>query len=691
MNLKEFFNSKVSFFNSDLKTKNEVIDFLSQQLADNKFVKDIDEFKKTILKRESQDSTGIGDAIAIPHAITDAVDKSCIAFMSLKNPIDWNSIDGKPVDLVFMIATNDVAGDEHLTAISNLSIILMNSEKQKGIKKAKNFKEFIKNFEEETTKKEVVASNDGHFDVVGITACPTGIAHTYLAAEKLNEYAKSLGMTVKIETQGRRGTEDRLTQDDIDNAKVIILAHDKTITGMGRFNGKQAIDTSTKDAIFNGTTLIQEFSAKAKAIKASSNETGEDDGDFSLKKFKDIKGNLLGGVSRMLPFVVAGGIILGLGFLIDSLAGATGGSLGVTNEFAGMLSAIGKTAMFMMVPILGGYIAYSIVGPQGLMPGIIAGMISDGSGGFLWGKYDGEANAWGALWSRILPGNIPTTSGFIGAMVGGYIAAFIVYGLTIGMRNMSKSFQGVRDIVFIPFLSLVGIAIAMFALSIPLGYTMQGLQDGLKWLVENKLIIIAAGIVGLMMCVDMGGPINKIAYVTGTLTVAGDISVIVDGNNQATVIMAAAMAAGMIPPLGVALCSVLFKSVWTQKERDAAKANWLMGAFFITEGAIPFMVTDPKRISISAMAGGLISGLIVGGLNIGLNAPHGGVVVFPLLKSFLFDGNLGIAMGILFYIFAIVIGVLVMTFILGFWKLADIKNGKLTVDSGITKKVKLAK
>lgn len=699
MNLKEFFNSKVAFFNSDLKTKSEVIDFLSKQLTDNKFVKDMDEFKKTILKRESQDSTGIGDAIAIPHAITDTVDKSCIAFMSLKNPIDWNSIDGKPVDLVFMIATNDVAGDEHLTAISNLSIILMNSEKQKGIKEAKNFNEFIKNFEEENTKKEVVASSDGHFDVVGITACPTGIAHTYLAAEKLTEYAKELGMTVKIETQGRRGTEDKLSQEDVDNAKVIILAHDKAITGMGRFNGKQAIDTSTKDAIFNGTTLIKEFESKAKTIKASSNESGEDDGDFSLKKFKDVKGNLLGGVSRMLPFVVAGGIILGLGFLIDSLLGASGGNLGVDNEFAGILSGIGKTAMFMMVPILGGYIAYSIVGPQGLMPGIIAGMISDGSGGFLWGTYDGKANAWGALWSRVLPGNIPTTSGFIGAMVGGYIAAFIVFGLTIGMRKMPKSFQGVRDIVFIPFLSLVGIAIAMFALSIPLGYTMQGLQDGLKWLADKKLIVVAAAIMALMMCVDMGGPINKIAYVTGTLTVGATvdqgiyIELIQNGTsyNQATVFMAAAMAGGMIPPLGIALSAVLFKSTWTAKERDAAKANWLMGAFFITEGAIPFMVTDPKRVSTSAMAGGLVTGLIVGALNIGLGAPHGGVVVFPLLRSFLFEGNLGVAMGIVFYIAAIVIGVIVMTLILGFWKLADIKNGKLTVDAGITKKAKIAK
>ncbi|AUF83743.1 PTS fructose transporter subunit IIABC [Mesoplasma syrphidae] len=697
MELKNLFKAKAAFFKQDLNSKEEVINFLTQQLAEQKIISNEAEFKKLILKREKEDSTGIGDGIGLPHAITEVVKEPTIAFMSLKNPIEWGSLDNKPVDLIFMIATNDEGGGEHLAALSQLSTFLMKAELQKNFRNAKTFSTFIKNFNVEETAKADAKSDNGYYDVVGITACPTGIAHTYMSAEKLTEYAQELGMTVKIETQGRRGTEDKLTQDEVNNAKVIILAHDKALQGLGRFTGKKVIDTSTKDAIYNGKDLITNFEAKAVEAKGGS-ASDDDTGEFSLKKFKDIKGNLLGGVSRMLPFVVAGGIILGLGFLIDSLTGASGGGLGVTNEFAGMLSGIGKTAMMMMVPILGGYIAYSIVGPQGLMPGIIAGLIADGTGGFLWGKYDSQ-NAWSALWSRVLPGNIPTTSGFIGAMVGAYVAAFIVFGLSKGMAKMPKSFAGVRDIVFVPVLSLIGVAVAMFALSIPLGYTMFGLQEGLKWLANKNLIVLVAALLGMMMCIDMGGPINKIAYVTGTLTVGATatsgiyIPLVQNGieYNQASVFMAAAMAGGMIPPLGIALCTVLFKKTWTAKERDAAKANWLMGAFFITEGAIPFMVSDPKRISVSALIGGTITGVLVGAFNIGLGAPHGGVVVFPLLRSFLFEGNLGIAMGIVFYIMSVVIGIVVMATILGFWKNNDIKKGKLVVDAAYiikeTKKV----
>ncbi|ATZ18537.1 PTS system, fructose-specific IIABC component [Williamsoniiplasma somnilux] len=697
MKLIDLFKSKSSFFNKDLKSKKEVIDFLADNLLNQKIIKSKAEFTKAILAREKQDSTGIGDGIAIPHALNKTVLDATVAFVSLKKPIEWGSLDNKPVDLIFMIATNGTDGEEHLVALSQLSTHLMKSEKQAQLRKTKTFTEFKAIFaEEKKTEVKLVATNK-HFDVIGITACPTGIAHTYMAQEKLLESAHELGLTAKIETQGRRGTEDRLTKEDIDNAKVIILAHDKAIAGLDRFNGKEVIDTTSKDAIYNGKKLIENFKDNPKKVVIKAAKSKDDDNsDFSLKKFKDIKGNLLGGVSRMLPFVVAGGIILGLGFLIDSLTGTTGGNLGVTNEFAGILSGLGKTAMFMMVPILGGYIAYSIVGPQGLMPGIIAGMIADGSGGFLWGKFSND-NMWAALWSRILPNNIPTTSGFIGAMVGAYVAAFIVFGLTKGMSKMPKSFAGVRDIVFIPLLSLIGVGVSMLALSIPLGYAMFGMQEGLKWLAYQNLIVLVAGILGLMMCVDMGGPINKIAYVIGTLTVGAAankgiyIEFIQNGTtyNYASIFMGASMAAGMIPPLGIALCTVVFKKTWAAKERDAAKANWLMGAFFITEGAIPFMVSDPKRISVSALVGGTITGLLVGALEIGLGSPHGGVVVFPLLRSFLFEGQLGVAMGIVFYILAIIVGVAIMALILGFWKTADIKKGKLLVESEIVKKEKV--
>lgn len=690
MELKELFKQETSFFGQNLNSKEEVINFLAEKLDKRKIIKSQPEFIQAIKDREAQDSTGVGDGIAIPHALNPTVQKSTIAFLSLKKPIEWGSFDNQPVDLIFMIATNGVDGEEHLTALASLSGYLMKPEVLAGLRQATDFAQMVKNFKPETKKAPVKkqAPKNG-YEVVGITACPTGIAHTYLAEEKLIQAAEALSMSVKVETQGRRGVENRLTPDDIKNAKVVILGHDKAIEGMARFNGVKVLDTSTKEVIYKGQELIETFDQNPK-VKVVKNAADNDDsvGELSLKKFKDFKGNLLGGVSRMLPFVVGGGIILGIGFLIDFIAGNgnAGGDFGTINHGAGWFSAIGKTAMMMMVPVLGGYIAYSIVGAQGLMPGFVAGLLADGTGGFAYGN----VGSWSGLWTRIFKTDLPMNSGFIGAMVGGYLAALLVFGLTLGMRKFKKSFQGVRDIVFIPVLSLLGIAVAMFALNIPLGYLMYGIKEGLTWLANHNLLVLLGGIIGLMMCVDMGGPINKIAYVLGTMSVGGGLG----DNPLITNIMAASMAGGMIPPLGIALCTVVFRSVWTPKERDAAKANWLMGAFFITEGAIPFMVIDPKRISVSALSGGLITGLLVGAFQITLPAPHGGICVFPLLDSHLFTGA-GVAkgLGITFYILSIVAGVVAMMLILGFWKKIDLKKGKLklAVTEESTKKTKSVK
>lgn len=689
MELKDLFKAKTSFFQKDLTSKSEVIDFLAEHFKTSQIIKSKIEFKKAILAREAQESTVIGDGIAMPHALNSTVLIPTIGFLSLKTPIQWSDENEQPIDLIFMIATSGVNGEEHLTALASLSSYLIDPNLQTKLRTITKFADLQSIFgQPKVAKTKPIVEAKKHYDIVGITACTTGIAHTYMAQEKLLEAAKELGLTCKIETQGRRGTEDRLTHEDIKNAKVIILATDKAIQGLERFNGFEVLQTSAKNAIGHSKELINNFATndKKQLIKAKkSNE--EQAGDISLKKFKDLKGNLLGGVSRMLPFVIAGGIVLGLGFLIDSFTGASGGSLGVTNEFAGLLSGLGKVAMFIMVPVLGGYIAYSIVGPQGLMPGFIAGMIADGSGGFLWGSFS-DNNPWAALWSRILPNNIPTTSGFIGAMVGAYAAAFIVFGLSKAMSKMPKSFAGVRDIVFVPVLSLLGIGIVMLGLSIPLGYAMFGIKEGLVWMANKQLIVVVAALIGLMMCIDMGGPINKIAYVIGTLTVGATATSGIyipfeqAGNtyNLASVFMGASMAGGMIPPLGIALCTVIFRKTWTTKEKDAAKANWLMGAFFITEGAIPFMVSDPKRISATALIGGTLTGTLVGALQIGLGSPHGGVIVFLLLRSFLFEGNLGIAMGIVLFILSIVIGVVTMALLLGFWKRFDIKKGKLVLE-----------
>ncbi|ATZ16592.1 PTS system fructose-specific IIC component [Entomoplasma freundtii] len=693
MEVKDLFHKGTSFFHEDLKSKAEVIDFLAAKLSEDKIISSKTDFVKAIKAREKEGSTGMGDGIAIPHALTPTVKKSTIAFLSLKHPVEWESLDDKPVDLIFMIATNGEDGDEHLQALAGLSGYLLKPKVVEALRKADSFATLEKAFsvpkEKANTEAKKETNKSGHYDVVGITACPTGIAHTYLAQDKLLEAAHDLGLTAKVETQGRRGVEDRLTQEDIDNAKYIILAHDKAIEGMSRFNGKKVIDTNTKDVIYKGKEIIKDYKNNPKLveIKGLKKDDGEGFGDMSLKKFKDVKGNFLAGVSKMLPFVVAGGIILGIAFLIDFAAGNSDakGAFGVTNKAAGWFAAIGKISMMMMVPILGAYIAYTIVGPQGLMPGMVAGLIADNTGGWMYGTYNyvpgmggnpAVGNPWGALWSRLFPQNIPMTSGFLGAMAGGYMAALIVFGLTLGMKKFKRSFQGVRDIVFIPVLSLLGIGITMFAINIPLGYALWGIQEGLRWLATHNLLIVLGAIIGLMMCIDMGGPINKIAYVLGTLSVNGDLG----HDPLITNIMAAAMAGGMVPPLGIALCTVIFRKEWTGQEREAAKANWLMGAFFITEGAIPFMVTDPKRVPVSAMAGGVVTGVLVGAFKITLPAPHGGICVFPLLDSHLFNGaGMQKGMGVVLYIAAILVGVGIMATILGFWKKSDIRHGKLSI------------
>ncbi|AGR42070.1 PTS fructose transporter subunit IIABC [Spiroplasma diminutum] len=687
MELKDLFGKQISFFDVDLNSKEEVIDFLSNKLQEEKYIKSVEDFKAAVYKRESEGSTGVGDGIGIPHVLNPTVQKSAIAFARLKNKVDWQSLDDQPVDLVFMIMTNGKDGNEHLTALADLSGFLMKSEVQKKLRSSKSIKDIESAFTK-SEKKVEVSTKAGSYDVIGITACPTGIAHTYMAQEKLEEYAKAKGLTVKIETQGRRGIENRLTQEDIDNAKVIILAHDKALEGLSRLNGKKVIDTNTKEAIFKGDQLIEKYKKGEglTEIKASADSSSESS-EFTMRKFLDFKGNLLGGISRMLPFVVAGGIILGIAFLIDFAAGngEAGGDFGTVNPAAGWFAAIGKTSMAMMVPILGAFIAYSIVGTQGLMPGMVAGLFSSNIMGF---AYSGDETGWNGLWGRLLSDSLKgTESGFIGAIVGGYLAALLVVGWSKAMVKFPKGLQGARDIVFIPVISLLSISLTMFVINIPLGFLMGGISKGIEALAQLNLLWLVSILIGFMMCVDMGGPINKIAYSLGNLAVGSKLvtDVTSQGYADQTIIMASAMLAGMLPPLMIAISTIIFPRAWTAKDRDAAKANWLMGACFVSEGAIPFMVKDPKRVAVSAMIGGALIGGLVGALKIKLLASHGGVFVFPLLNSALIGegamtgGSIALGAG---GATIILLGASFLSgFILGVWRTADIKTGKLILDS----------
>ncbi|MFX4056951.1 MAG: fructose-specific PTS transporter subunit EIIC [Spiroplasma sp. hy2] len=683
MKIIDYFTEATTFLKTSVTDKTEVFATLATALVNNETVTDSAKLIKALEKRETEGPTGVGDGLAIPHCSSSSVTKPSIAIMTLEKAVDWQSLDNKPVDIIFMITTPEQGGEQHLQTLAKLAGFLGKSEVVAQIRAAKTFAGILKAFIEPVTDHDKMKT-DGHYDVIGITACPTGIAHTYMAKEKMEEAAKAMGLTIKVETQGRSGNENVLTATDIANAKAIILGIDKKITGMDRFKGVSYLETSTKDVIYHGSNVIQDALNGKRLTIGKGGKGGNDEvGELSLKNFKDVTKNLLGGVSRMLPFVVAGGIILGIGFLLDS--GKTGKDFGVTRDVAAWFSGLGKVIFGMIVPILGAYVCYSIVGPQGLLPGMTAGLIANAHGML----YDAEnKTGWANTWGRLFPDSISNfNSGFFGALIGGYLVAFAVYGCQKGFARFHPSLRGVRDIVLIPVLTALAAGVLMFGLNIPLGYLNYGLSLGLKAIADYNLNALIGIIIGLMMAVDMGGPINKAAYVFGTLTIDATQTAYegIRSTNGGTVFMACAMLTGMVPPLALALCTRMFKKYWTKKDVEQGNTNYFLAACFITEGAIPFAAADPKRTIPSIMVGSAITGAIVSGFGVTLAAPHGGLFVFPLLqiqdngKNWFSIANHGASIGVavLISVTALIIGSFISALILGFWRMHNVKNNKI--------------
>ncbi len=685
MKIIDYFTEATTFLKTSVTDKAEVFATLATALVNNETVTDSAKLIKALEKRETEGPTGVGDGLAIPHCSSSSVTKPSIAIMTLEKVVDWQSLDDKPVDIIFMITTPKQGGEQHLQALAKLAGFLVKSEVVTQIRAAKTFADILKAFIEPVTDHDKMKTN-GHYDVIGITACPTGIAHTYMAKEKMEEAAKTMGLTIKVETQGRSSNENVLTATDIANAKAIIFGIDKKITGMDRFNGVSYLETSTKDVIYHSPNVIQDALNGKRLTIGKGGKGGNDEvGELSLKNFKDVTKNLLGGVSRMLPFVVAGGIILGIGFLLDS--GKTGKNFGVTRDVSAWFSGLGKVIFGMMVPILGAYVCYSIVGPQGLLPGMTAGLIANAPGML----YDTEnKTGWANTWGRLFPDSISNfNSGFFGALIGGYLVAFAVYGCQKGFARFHPSLRGVRDIVLIPVLTALAAGVLMFGLNIPLGYLNYGLSLGLKAIADYNLNALIGIIIGLMMAADMGGPINKAAYVFGTLTIDATQTAYegIRSTNGGTVFMACAMLAGMVPPLALALCTRMFKKYWTKKDVEQGNTNYFLAVCFITEGAIPFAAADPKRTIPSIMVGSAITGAIVSGFGVTLAAPHGGGFVFPLLqiqdngKNWFSIANHGASIGVavLISVIALIIGSFISALILGFWRMHDVKNNKITL------------
>ena len=628
MKIQDVLNKNVMLFDLQATDKEGVINEMVQSLVDNGVVTDFDTFKAGIMNREAQTSTGLGDGIAMPHSKNEAVKEATVLFAKSNKGVDYASLDGQPTDLFFMIAAPEGANDTHLAALAELSKYLMKPGFADKLRQASTPDQVIAAFDaeekeavaEEAKKAEAVkeaASSDKPL-IVAVTACTTGIAHTYMAEEALIKKGEEMGVTVRVETNGASGVGNRLTAEEIAKAEGVIIAADKAVE-TARFDGKKLISKPVAAGIRQTEELIQTildgkadvFHAENAAQASASQEKLSLGGAF----YK----HLMSGVSQMLPFVIGGGILIALAFLIDQVLGVPQdqlSSLGSYHVLAAQFKTIGGVAFGFMLPVLAGYIGFSIAEKPGFVAGFIAGSIaSSGSafGNIAYGAAKGE-----------LPAAV--SSGFLGALVGGFLAGGVILVLRKALAGLPRSLDGIRSILLLPLLGVGLTGFLMFLINIPMAAINTGLNNFLSSLSGSSAVLLGL-LVGGMMAVDMGGPVNKAAYVFATGTLAESVT------SGGSIVMAAVMAAGMVPPLAVFVATVLFKDKFTQEERDSGLTNIVMGLSFITEGAIPFGAADPARAIPSFIAGSALTGALVGLAGLKLMAPHGGIFVIALTSN----------------------------------------------------------
>ncbi|NQN86927.1 PTS transporter subunit EIIA [Streptococcus suis] len=625
MKIQDVLKKDVMLLDLQATSKEAVIDEMIASLVDKGYVTDFDVFKTGILNREAQTTTGLGDGIAMPHAKNAAVKEATVLFAKSNKGVDYASLDGQPTDLFFMIAAPEGANDTHLAALAELSKYLMKAGFADKLRGVSSTEEVIAVFDTaeaaDKATEEVVATPSGDRPfIVAVTACTTGIAHTYMAEEALKKQAAEMGVDIKVETNGASGIGNKLTAEDIKNAAGVIIAADKAVD-MPRFNGKPLVSRPVAAGIKQAEELINIIlDGKASTYTATEGAATVESSE-KLSLGKAFYKHLMSGVSQMLPFVIGGGILIALAFLFDNLLGVPSdslGSLGSYNEIAAMFMKIGGAAFGFMLPLLAGYIAYSIAEKPGLVAGFVAGAIA--SSGLAFGKIPYAA---GGEETLALAG---VSSGFLGALVGGFLAGGVVLVLRNALRNMPKSLQGLNAILLLPLLGTAITGFLMFFVNIPMAAINTGMNNFLAGL-EGSSAILLGLVLGGMMAVDMGGPVNKAAYVFGTGTLAATVA---DGGSVA---MAAVMAGGMVPPLAVFVATLLFKNKFTQEERNSGLTNIVMGLSFITEGAIPFGAADPARAIPSFIAGSALAGALVGLSGIQLMAPHGGIFVIALTSN----------------------------------------------------------
>nr|WP_319488835.1 fructose-specific PTS transporter subunit EIIC [uncultured Caproiciproducens sp.] len=577
------------------KSKADAIDELVELMDRTGNLKNKTEYKRCVLSREKEGTTGIGEGVAIPHAKTNVVTRAGLSAIVVKDGVDFDSLDGTPAKLLFMIAAPDTKENVHLDVLGRLSVLLMNDEFRQALIQAKNNEEFLKLIDRAETIKmseEQQKENKTGYRLLAVTACPTGIAHTYMAAESLLTKAKEMGISMKVETDGSGGAENVLTKSEIAKADCIIIAADRQVE-MNRFNGKRVIQTRVSDGINKAQNLIEQAISGNVPIYQSTGKEAVSENEDNESVGRQIYKHLMNGVSHMLPFVIGGGILIALSFLFDNYA-IDPTKFGNNTPLAAFLNKVGNAAFGFMLPILAGFIAMSIGDRPALAVGFVGGALASAGG-----------------------------AGFLGALLAGFIGGYLVVGLKKLCAGFPKNLEGIKPVLIYPFFGVLLIGIAMvFIVDPPVSAFNQWLTASLNNMGSTSKVLLGV-LLGAMMSIDFGGPINKAAYVFGTASIA-------TGNFD---IMAAVMVGGMVPPLVIALCTTFFKNRFTYQERQSGLANYVMGLSFITEGAIPFAASDPLRVIPACAIGSGFAGGLSMLFNCTLRAPHGGIFVFPVVGN----------------------------------------------------------
>lgn len=627
MRITELLDKRSILLDAAPKSKSEALDQIVDLMGKSGKIDDLDAYRKQVYLREEESTTGIGEGIAIPHGKCSAVNAPGLAAMVVKDGVDFDSLDGEKVTLMFLIAAPNTEDNVHLDVLSKLSVLMMDEDFSESLRKAKSVDEFLAIIDKADDEKPDIderldkSEADGASKLLAVTSCPTGIAHTYMAAEGLEKAAKVAGVSIKIETRGSGGAKNVLTAKEIEEADCIIVAADAQVP-MDRFDGKKVIECQVSDGINKADELVKRaLSGDVEKYHAANAPSQSQSGKSSGRIGHQIYTQLMNGVSHMLPFVVGGGILIALAFLIDgmsvdmsALSIKERSNFGTITPVAAMFKNIGNVAFGLMLPVLAGFIAMAIGDRPALALGFVGGMLA--------------ANG---------------TSGFLGALAAGFLAGYVIKLLRGVCEKLPEAMEKLTPVLIYPVVGILVIGLAMnFVVEPIMGTINTALNNGLTSMGDSSRILLGM-VLGGMMAIDMGGPFNKASYAFG-------IAAITSGHYD---IMAAVMIGGMTPPCAIALATILFKNKFTKEERDAGPMNFIMGLAFITEGAIPFAASDPLRVLPSCIIGSAIAGAMSMGFHCTLMAPHGGIFVFPVV------GNA------LMYLLALVVGTVVSTLLLG--------------------------